>query len=252
MKLRDHDLAHKEFGALKRAHADLDCRLDIGDHAREEHDALPSQSISQPHLQYAYLSALDACIGCVDGGGDSRCLDDAEGIRGFGLASAAHRLHYLRVNVWEVDEVHCRLAADMSAGSEGFFHRCYLAPDHHQVLPWLDRAGDDHLDRGAFDHGVGSLDAGGYASEFEKSQGRFVHLSSSCPMQRHTAYTMRNESLSTQRRMRLKLMGFVIPSPVGLAMVKEQNPSPENPTPANEGPFLTNMLQSISLAMRLR
>ena len=39
-------------------------------------------------------------------------------------------------------------------------------------------------------------------------------------------YTILNASLSVQRRMRLKLTGLVIPSPVGLAMVYEQNPSP--------------------------
>lgn len=34
-------------------------------------------------------------------------------------------------------------------------------------------------------------------------------------------HTMRNESTKVQRRSRVKLMGEVMPSPVGLAMVKE-------------------------------
>jgi hypothetical protein len=58
--------------------------------------------------------------------------------------------------------------------------------------------------------------------------------------------------LSVQRRIRLKLTGLVNPSPVGLAIVYEQNPSPPYPKPATEGPFFTKMLQSITRAMRLK
>ncbi len=39
-------------------------------------------------------------------------------------------------------------------------------------------------------------------------------------------YTIRKLSFSTHRLMRLKLIGLVMPSPVGLAIVKEQKPSP--------------------------
>jgi len=40
------------------------------------------------------------------------------------------------------------------------------------------------------------------------------------------SYTMRKASFNVQRRSRLKLTGLVSPSPVGLAMVNEQKPSP--------------------------
>ena len=44
------------------------------------------------------------------------------------------------------------------------------------------------------------------------------------------------------RRQREKLFGVVMPSPVGLAMVNDVGPSPLNPSPACDGPFLTKML----------
>jgi hypothetical protein len=82
----------------------------------------------------------------------------------------------------------------------------------------LDRAGPDGVDLSPLDHGVGGLDADRDGRKIDQCQGGFNHLVSN--------YTILNESFRTHRRMRLKLIGLVIPSPVGLAMVNEQKPSP--------------------------
>ena len=48
-----------------------------------------------------------------------------------------------------------------------------------------------------------------------------------------------------------KVLGRVRPSPVGLAMEKDVNPSPPSPRPAKLGPLATKIEQFIARAMRV-
>src|SRR5205823_10770338 len=79
-------------------------------------------------------------------------------------------------------------------------------------------------------HGIGRQRALGDAAGLDRGHGDGVH-------------TMRKWSTSVQRRMRVKLIAVVIPSPVGLAIVKLVGPSPPMPSPAKLGPFLTKIEQ---------
>ena len=56
-------------------------------------------------------------------------------------------------------------------------------------------------------------------------------------------------STNTQRRRRVNVLGFVIPSPVVVAIEYDGYPSPPSPSPATDGPFFTNTVVSKSLAM---
>ena len=55
---------------------------------------------------------------------------------------------------------------------------------------------------------------------------------------------MEKPLVNTQRRERAKVRADVVPSPVGVAMVKVVKPSPPTPIPAQEGPFLTKTIGS--------
>ena len=54
------------------------------------------------------------------------------------------------------------------------------------------------------------------------------------------------------RRMRVHVRAVVMPSPVGLAMLWVNVPSPFRPKPAVEGPFLTNSVQFITLPILVK
>ena len=105
---------------------------------------------------------------------------------------------------------------DFPSSRQGLLDLGDRTADEHQIATRLDRARTKQIDFRSLDHRVGGLQADGDAGEIEKSESRFDHR----------GQTIRKESLSTQRRIRLKLKGLVRPSPVGLAMVNEQNPSP--------------------------
>lgn len=62
---------------------------------------------------------------------------------------------------------------------------------------------------------------------------------------------MEKPLVNTQRRERAKVRADVVPSPVGVAMVKVVKPSPPTPIPAQEGPFLTKIEVCITRAARL-
>lgn len=55
-------------------------------------------------------------------------------------------------------------------------------------------------------------------------------------------------SESTHLLWRVKLLGEVIPSPVGPAIVKVVQPSALKPIPAYDGAFLTNIVVQIAFA----
>ena len=57
---------------------------------------------------------------------------------------------------------------------------------------------------------------------------------------------------STHLLLRAKVLAEVSPSPVGPAIVKVVWPMPPTPIPAYEGPFLTNIVVWMSLAIFVR
>ena len=62
---------------------------------------------------------------------------------------------------------------------------------------------------------------------------------------------MRIAPTTVTRRIRENVLGRVSPSPVGLAIENELNPSPPSPRPETLGPFATMIEQFISRAMRV-
>lgn len=62
-------------------------------------------------------------------------------------------------------------------------------------------------------------------------------------------YTMRNIPTITQRRRRTKVRAEVTPSPVGVEIVMDVQPSPPSPRPAIQEPFFTKILVSMALAI---
>src|ERR1700733_7538184 len=128
--------------------------------------------------------------------------------------------------------------ADRERFRKRFAHAARGAAKNDQVAPAADRATLDHGNRGLLQDRVGGVDAVRKAAKFnDRDGGMFFH-------------TIRNAPTSVQRRQRGKLFGVVMPSPVGLAIVKDVGPSPLKPSPAWDGPFLTKMLALHSRAMR--
>ena len=68
-------------------------------------------------------------------------------------------LHHLGVDVGQEHEVQDGVPPDLAAGGERLLHVGDLAADQHQVLPVVDRARLQHVDRGALGHRVGRLHA---------------------------------------------------------------------------------------------
>ncbi len=62
---------------------------------------------------------------------------------------------------------------------------------------------------------------------------------------------MRSAPTTVTLRILEKVRGRVIPSPVGLAIEYDVNPSPPSPSPAKFGPLATKIEQFIAFAMRV-
>src|SRR5205085_5012906 len=130
--------------------------------------------------------------------------------------------------------------ADHERFAERFADAARRAAKNGEITTATDRPALDHGNGGLLQDRVGSINAVGDAAKFDNRDGGvFLH-------------TILNAPTSVQRRQREKLFGVVIPSPVGLAMVNDVGPSPLNPSPACDGPFLTKMLALHSRAIRLR
>ena len=61
--------------------------------------------------------------------------------------------------------------------------------------------------------------------------------------------TMRSAPTTVTRRILENVLGLVSPSPVGLAIEKDVNPSPPSPRPAKFGPLATKIEQFIARAI---
>src|ERR1043165_2648310 len=125
--------------------------------------------------------------------------------------------------------------------AERLLRRRRRPAEEHEIAAARDRAGAHEGDRRLLQDRVDRVDA---------RRDVFVVDDRECGGLLH--HVILKWSTRTQRRQREKLRGPVIPSPVGLAMVNEQYPSPSRPRPACERAFFTKIEQSQSLAMRLR
>src|ERR1043165_236061 len=125
--------------------------------------------------------------------------------------------------------------------AERLLRRRRRPAEEHEIAAARDRAGAHEGDRRLLQDRVDRVDA---------RRDVFVVDDRECGGLLH--HVILKWSTRTQRRQREKLRGPVIPSPVGLAMVNEQYPSPSRPRPACERAFFTKIEQSQSLAMRLK
>src|SRR5487761_2267476 len=192
-------------------------------HARPAEAAIRPAPIS--------TGALEPRVGGLDDRRDGGSLDDAQRLPCSRAPLPADGGHEVRVGVGKEDDIEDRGSADLAARSKRLLHVAHLAADEDEVLPRVDRAGPDHVDRGALGQRVPGLDPGGDRIQLEKGEGRLDGGTSGHGGGGHRQ-TIRSAPTTVIRRSREKVRGRVRPSPDGLAIEKEVKPSPPSPRPA--------------------
>ena len=103
-----------------------------------------------------------------------------------------------------------RVAPGLEPGAVRLLDGRRASPDHHEIAAPADGSRPDEGDRRLLEQRVDRVDPGADVAELdERERGGFLH------------HVIRKWSTITQRRRRENERGPVIPSPVGLAMVKE-------------------------------
>lgn len=200
--------------------ADLEGSAGVGHVTVEQSDSPASQVVSQADLPDLDWSALDCG---VDRSQQSRRvggLYDGEGLVSELPSGSENRIMKSGMYVTQQDTV-VKSAFDFTernASIVGLFSTGYAATYQYQKAPRMNGAAAQQGNGGPLDHQVAGQNPAGYAVEFEQGKRGVAWLF------RHSLepqdQTIRKWSTSTQRRSRLKLIGPVSPSPVGLAIVK--------------------------------